>query len=43
MNNTEKELIIQLLKGREDLICDYLFLRSYSEVKKNIRNGRMEG
>ena len=34
MNNTEKELILSLLKGKEYLINDYLFLRSYEEVKK---------
>ena len=34
MNNIEKELILSLLKGKEYLISDYLFLRSYEEVKK---------
>ena len=34
MNNTEKELILSLLKGKEYLISDFLFLRSYQEVKK---------
>ena len=34
MNNIEKELILSLLKGKEYLINDYLFLRSYEEVKK---------
>ena len=34
MNNTEKDLILSLLKGNEYLINDKLFLRSYNEVKK---------
>ena len=34
MNNTEKKLILSLLKGRKYLISDYLFLKSYEEVKK---------
>ena len=34
MNNIEKELILSLLKGKEYLISDYLFLRSYEEIKK---------
>ena len=34
MNNTEKNLILIQLKGKEYLINDYLFLKSYDEVKK---------
>ena len=34
MNNTEKDLILSLLKGNEYLINDKLFLRSYNEVQK---------
>ena len=34
MNNTEKKTILSLLKGKEYLISDFLFLRSYEEVKK---------
>ena len=41
MNNIEKDLILSLLKGKEYLINDYLFLRSYDEVNKilKIKNG----
>ena len=34
MNNAEKELILSLLKGKEYLISDYLFSKTYEEVKK---------
>ena len=34
MNNIEKKTILSLLKGKEYLISDFLFLRSYEEVKK---------
>ncbi len=30
----KKAKINELLKGKEYLICDYLYLRDYDEVKK---------
>ena len=41
MKNEEKQLILELLKARTDLVCDRLFTCDYNSVKKNIRNARM--
>lgn len=45
MNNTEKNLILIQLKGKEFLINDSLFLKSYDEVKKILecQNGMKKG